>query len=487
MISQNGFTALDQALNNNNDAIFNLLKRSGATETMIVRNRIEKERERIEKENRERFEKETRERIEGEIRERIEKETRECIEKENRERTEGESRERIEKETRERTERIEKGTSDRIEKETAARLEKERGSTESLSRMEKIEVSSEQLQPKASHVFLPVNQLPSYFNADALEVSTDEYRMIEEIDSGGFATVFKGIHTTSNREVVIKKIIKAASSSNNEAIFVAEMVKVRSLFHPGIPKVEAFYRSNKDMCLVFQDSSGLSVRNIMDENERTSKVPKSVPSLLPSDLMRLTVRLIEILDYVHSKGVIHYDIKPENVLLCNSEYGVQLIDFGSAGFVTITNKTNQLHTVEYSPPEKLDILKLDNIKKKDRKSITKLDVWLFGATLLNASCNALLLTERYDDNDNISPYFSLTSLAKGIVTLSNDDTIPWHLDMVLSKYFEVCSKAKAVWADVDTDIKDIIKVCLTHDISKRPYIHDIIQMQSFQRLSLKCR
>jgi len=426
---------------------------------MIIRNRIEKEnKERIEKENKERFEKEARERIEKENRERFEKETRKRIEGEIRQRIEEEIRERIEEENRE-----------RIEKETAARLEKERGSTEELlNGIEKIEVSNE----KASHVFLPVH-LPSYCNADTLEVSTDEYRMIEEIDSGGFATVFKGIHTTSNREVVIKKIIKAASSSNNEAIFVAEMVKVRSLFHPGIPKVEAFYRSNKDMCLVFQDSSGHSVRNIMDENERTSKVPKSVPSLLPSDLMRLTVRLIEILDYVHSRGVIHYDIKPENVLLCDSEYGVQLIDFGSAGFVTITNKTNQLHTVEYSPPEKLDILKLDNIKKKDRKSITKLDVWLFDIS--------------YDDNDDISPYFSLTSLATGIVTLNNDETIPWDLDMVLSKYFEVCSKAKAVWDDVDTDIKDIIKVCLTHDISKRPYIHDIIQMQSFQRLSLKCR
>ena len=440
---------------------------------MIIRKRIEKEAsERIEKENRERIEKENRERIEKEASERIEKETRERIEKETRE-------------------RIEKETSDRIETETVARLEKERCSSEELlNGIEKIEVSNEQveLQAKASHVFLLV-QLPTYFNADTLEVSADEYRMIEEIDSGGFATVFKGIHTTSSREVVIKKIIKAASSSNNEAIFVAEMVKVRSLFHPGIPKVEAFYRSNKDMCLVFQDSNGLSVRNIMDENERTSKVPKSVPSLLPSDLMRLTVRLIEILDYVHSRGVIHYDIKPENVLLCKSEYGVQLIDFGSSGFVTITNKTNQLHTVEYSPPEKLDILKLDNIKKKDRKSITKLDVWLFGATLLNASCNALLLTDRYDDNDDISPYFSLTSLAIGIIKLNNDndETIPWDLDMVLSKYFEVCSNAKAVWDDVDTDIKDIIKVCLTHDISKRPYIHDIIQMQSFQRLSLKCR
>ena len=48
-----------------------------------------------------------------------------------------------------------------------------------------------------------------------------------------------------------------------------------------------------------------------------------------------------------------------------------------------------------------------------------------------------------------------------------------------------CHEAKTVWDSVDNDIKDIIKVCLTHDISKRPFIRDITQMQSYQRLRNK--
>ena len=349
--------------------------------------------------------------------------------------------------------------------------------------------SIEQQKSQASHVHVflstpDMQQLPSYLNADTLEVDVNEYSMIEEIGAGGFAVVYKGVHTASKREVVIKKIRGAAANSNKENMFAKEMSKTRFLAHQGIPKVEAFYRLGTDICLVFQESNGLSVRCVMDENERSRKVPQTVPSLLPFDVARLTVRLIEILNHVHAIGVIHYDIKPENVLLCSSEYGVQLIDFGSAGFVSNTAKTANTSTPSYSPPEKLDALVFDEVKS-NKTSMLKLDVWSLGATILNACCGALLLTDKYEDDDDLRPYFSITSLAKGVIKLDDDHKIPWDLDLVLSKYFEVCREAKAVWDAVDSDVKDIIRACLTRDISKRPFTRDITQMQSFQRLRNK--
>jgi serine/threonine protein kinase len=372
------------------------------------------------------------------------------------------------------------------------KLEKERVDEEKrlLDEIERLKLEKQQLKEQSkqpSHVFVStpnMQQLPTYLNEETLEVSTDEYSIIEEIGEGGSASVYKGIHTKSRRDVVIKKIDNAAANANNKKMFASEVTKIRFLVHPGTPKVEAYYRIDKDMCVVFQQSNGLSVRYVMDENSTTNKVPETVPSLLPSDLLRLTVRLIEILDYVHSIGVIHYDIKPENVLLCNSDYGVQLIDFGSAGFVSITNTTRNLTTAVYSSPENLNLFALDNLRS-DKRAMTKLDVWSLGATLLNACCSAQLLTDFYNDNDSIRPYFSVTYLGNGQIMLDDDHKIAWDLELVLSKYFEVCSEAKAVWDSVDNDIKDIIKVCLIHDISKRPFIRDITQMQSYQRLRNK--
>ena len=419
--------------------------------------------------------------------EEIERKIRDMVEHEVRERLE---QERVERETvrvphGEKIERemVEKQLIDEIQR---LKIEKQQLEQQQQQQQQPSSPSSSSSSSSSSHVFLSTfnkQQLPTYINVETLEVSINEYNMDpNEMASGSFASVYKGVHTASKREVVIKKIKGAAANTKNETKFSSEISKIRLLVHPGIPKVEAFYRFNNiDMCVVFHESNGLSIRHIMDENARTNKVSKTVPSLLSSDLIRLTVRLIEILDYVHSIGVVHYDIKPENVLLCNSEYGVQLIDFGSAGFVSATSQTANMSTLSYSPPEKLDPLVFDDIKS-NKKSMTKLDVWSLGATILNSCCSALILTDEYDDSDDLRPYFSITSLARGVIKLDDDHKIPWDLDLVLSKYFEVCREAKAVWDAVDSDVKDIIRACLTHDISKRPFTRDITQMQSYQRL-----
>ena len=356
-----------------------------------------------------------------------------------------------------------------------------------LDEIDRLKESNKQLelQSKMSHVFVSTPDryhLPTYIDAETLEVSDKEYEVMEKIGKGNFSSVYKGIHTTSKHEVVIKRIEGAAANRKKEKSFVAEISKIRSLVHPGIPIIEAFFKGDEDMCVVFQKSSSRSVKKIMDDNERSNKV--AVSSLLPSELLMLTVRLIEILDYVHSTGLIHYDIKPENVLLCDSEYGLQLIDFGSAGFVISTGSTMNAFTLEYSSPERLDPcpIKLEEVMR-NKLIMTKLDVWSLGATLLNSCCDILLVSREYDESDELRPYFSSTSL---VLNVFENTSIPWNLDVVLSKYFEVCKEAKALWEAVDTDIKDIIKLCLTHDISKRPYIRDIVQMQSFRRLKLKC-
>jgi serine/threonine protein kinase len=341
-------------------------------------------------------------------------------------------------------------------------------------------------QSKPSHVTSShVQQLPTYLSDDTLEVHPNEYSKTEEIDSGNFARVYKGKHTKSNRDVVIKQIKGAAANVNTEQKFRSEVSKIRLLkFHPGTPKIEAFYKVDRDMCVVFQELSGLSVRHVMDENANTSKVPKNVPSLLPSELLKLTVRLIETVHFVHSTGIIHYDIKPDNILLCNSEYGVQLIDFGSAGFVSQTASTSNASTPHYASPEKLDDVVFEKVRR-EKKNMSKVDVWSLGATILDVCCSALLVTAMYDNYDDIYPYFTAYSLRIGFVTLDDDQKVPWELDLILSKYFEVRPEAKIVWESVDDDIKDIIRVCLTRDISQRPFVHDIIQRQSFQRLRSK--
>ena len=401
---------------------------------------------------------------------RLEKERENKIEK----RVELETRGKVEKEIRE-----------KVEKEFKVKIEQERIDSEKLVLEESKNFEVEQ-QQHSSHVFTCTpdkqqQQLPSYIDANTLEVSNDEYDMTEEIGSGSFSTVHKGIHVRSGRGVVIKNIKDVASNKRKQEKFAKELTKLQFLVHPGIPKVEAFYKSGKHMCVVFQDSNGVSVRSVMDDNSTTGKVPEMVPSLLPSELLKLTVRSIEILDYVHGIGnIVHYDIKPENILLCKTEYGLQIIDFGSAALLSSSTLLSTLNgcTESYASPEHLGGKDAAEIGKSN---MSKIDVWSLGATLLDASCSALL-REDYDNDDERYPYFCRTSVRTGTISFDDDDKIPWSLDTVLSKYFEIYPDAKPVWDAVDNDVKHIIRVCLTHDIAKRPTIRDITQMQSYQRL-----
>jgi len=116
--------------------------------------------------------------------------------------------------------------------------------------------------------------------------------------------------------------------------------------------------------------------------------------------------------------------------------------------------------------------------------MSKLDVWSLGATLLNACCSALI-REDYDNDDERYPYFSRTSVRTGTISIDDDQEIPWTLDTVLNKYFEIYPDTKPVWDAVDNDVKHIIRVCLTHDVAQRPTIRDITQMHSYQRLRNK--
>ena len=339
------------------------------------------------------------------------------------------------------------------------------------------------LQQQSFSVFsfpTDIHQLPSYTNDDTLEVENNEYSMIEEIGAGTFSTVHKGVHVTSGRSVVIKNIKDGASNKTKELKFVKEITKLRYLVHPGIPKVEAFYKNDKNMCVVFENSHGVSVRHVMDDNSTSGKVPELVPSLVSLELLKLVVLSVEILDYVHGTcNIIHCDIKPENILLCKKQYGLQIIDFGSAALLSSTSfSTLNGCTESFTSPEQLDGKGVEELGKS---SMSKRDVWSLGATILNSSCSGLV-RDNYENDDERYPYFSRTSVRTGTITIDDDQKIPWSLDIVLSKYFEIYPDTKPVWDAVDSDIKHITKLCLTHDISKRPTIRDITQMHSYQRL-----
>lgn len=110
-----------------------------------------------------------------------------------------------------------------------------------------------------------------------------------------------------------------------------------NLDHPNIARYLYF----EDAVLFEEFIDGKSLRQLIDEE---------APILKDKGFVEKTARqLLEATEYIHSKGVLHLDLKPENVMITRVGENVKIIDFGCA--YTATEDTTQGFTLQYKAPE----------------------------------------------------------------------------------------------------------------------------------------
>ncbi|HLO30692.1 MAG TPA: serine/threonine-protein kinase, partial [Anaerolineales bacterium] len=170
------------------------------------------------------------------------------------------------------------------------------------------------------------------------------YKIKSELGSGGMATVYRAYDPISNREVAIK-VLPAEMLHNlvTRARFKRELKLIASLEHPAIVPV---YDVGGD-----DDHQPFFVMRYMSGGSLSDMIKKGKFSL--RDAASIIERLAAALDHAHSKGVIHRDIKPDNVLFDASD-NPYLSDFGVAKFTeTLVSATGRevIGTPAYISPE----------------------------------------------------------------------------------------------------------------------------------------
>jgi serine/threonine protein kinase len=170
------------------------------------------------------------------------------------------------------------------------------------------------------------------------------YKIKSELGRSGMATVYRAFDPISNREVAIK-ILPRQMLDNlvTRARFKREIKLIASLEHPAIvPVYDVGGEDNHQPFFVMRYMSGGSL---------TEMIKKGRFSL--RDAALVIERLAAALDHAHSRGVIHRDIKPDNVLFDTSN-NPYLSDFGVAKFIeSLVSSTNQevIGTPAYISPE----------------------------------------------------------------------------------------------------------------------------------------
>ena len=182
-----------------------------------------------------------------------------------------------------------------------------------------------------------------------------EYEILGELGRGGTAVVYLARDRQLGRDVAIK-VIRSHFLEDEEALvrFAREARTVAQLEHPSIVSIFSVQRLvDGSLALVMQHIPG---RTLKETIRRTGPLPFS-------QVQRILRDIGEALDCAHRRGVIHRDVKPENVLLDENTGRAMLFDFGIArqanSHTQITLTGVALGTPAYMSPEQIDGAEVD--------------------------------------------------------------------------------------------------------------------------------
>jgi serine/threonine-protein kinase len=148
-----------------------------------------------------------------------------------------------------------------------------------------------------------------------------QYRLERELGRGGMGVVFLATDTTLDRRVAIKAVHpELASHSSIGRRFLAEARTIARLRHPNVVGVHAAGNADGLLYYVMDEVQGESLRQRLTRDRR----------LDPATVSRIVADVAAALDAAGRAGVVHRDVKPENVLLDDATGRAMLADFGIA-------------------------------------------------------------------------------------------------------------------------------------------------------------
>jgi eukaryotic-like serine/threonine-protein kinase len=192
-------------------------------------------------------------------------------------------------------------------------------------------------------------------------VLRDRYKILEQFGSGGFSDVYlaQDIDTPSRRCIVKRLKPKISDSKELEAflpkareMFEKEAEQLQKLGDSSsqIPTLYAYFQEGVDFYLVMEYIEGHDLRQEIVEGVNMAE----------KTALQLLKDVLEALKTVHEKGIVHRDVKPDNIRRRDSDNKIVLIDFGAIKEVAsprisqnkrYASKTISIGTEGYMPPE----------------------------------------------------------------------------------------------------------------------------------------
>lgn len=207
----------------------------------------------------------------------------------------------------------------------------------------------------------------------------------EVLGSGQFGIVYGGVHRKSSRAVAIKVIDKLRFPTKQEAALKNEVAILQNLSNPGVVNLERMFETPERIFVVMEKLKGDMLDMILssDQGKLSERITKF-----------LIYQILAALKHLHSKNIVHCDLKPENVLLStDSDFPqVKLCDFGFARIIGEKSfRRSVVGTPAYLAPEVL----------RNKGYNRSLDMWSVGVITYVSLSGTFPFNEDEDINDQI--------------------------------------------------------------------------------------
>lgn len=300
-----------------------------------------------------------------------------------------------------------------------------------------------------------IKQPREYYNYESYESeigNIDNYQISKRLGRGRYSEVFKGISTLTKSNVAIKILKPVRQKKINREILVLKHL----LNHPNVVK----------MIDVVKDGDSQS-HSIIFEYIEHRETRLLFSELSKKEFVFYARQVLLGLEFAHSKGIIHRDIKPHNIIINKEKKTLKLIDWGLAEFYLPETAYNvKVASRFYKGPELLvNYIYYDY----------SLDMWSFGCIL------AEYFTKKspfFFGKDNFDQLFVITDI------LGKDDfnayTKKYQISLCKETIITKNSKRKKFSNELDESLVDLLNNLLVYDHTERLTARECLEHSFFK-------
>ncbi|CAD8113908.1 unnamed protein product [Paramecium primaurelia] len=189
----------------------------------------------------------------------------------------------------------------------------------------------------------------------------NDYEIIEKLGSGSYGDVMLARQKENGQLVAIKTLEKRLliKEKKQYQVFIEKEV-LTQVKHPGLINLIASFQSSSQIYLVLEFVEGGDFANFLKINKNISQ----------QNIVFYSAEIVSILEQLHSHGIAHRDVKPENIMVANNLH-IKMIDFGTANFFderglpeSVRDKLNELREVSQQDERFMD--EIDQYQQKHK-------------------------------------------------------------------------------------------------------------------------